>query len=85
MSNAATRTSQTQRERLARAHEILSASDVGRLRAQTLGEIAGWRHVPVWELDSLVERGLAVKLPATEGVCQATYATTRRARAEGWA
>lgn len=85
MSNAATRTSKTQRERLARAHEILSASDAGRLRAQAVGEAAGWRHCPVWECDELVARGLAVKLPATDGVCQATYATTRRARAEGWA
>ncbi len=68
--------------RLARTLEILSAD--GRLRAQTIGERAGWRHVPVWECDELVARGLAVKLPATDGVCQATYATRRLAKAEGW-
>lgn len=75
-------TKQTPNERLARTHEILSAH--GRLRAQTVGEIAGWAHQPGWELDTLVDRGMAVRLRATDGICQATYATVRRARAEGW-
>lgn len=78
MSNAA----RIQANRLATAHEILSAN--GRLRAQSVGDLAGWKHLPTWECDELVRRGMAVKLPATDGVCQATYATTRRARDEGW-
>lgn len=68
--------------RLARTHEILS--ERGRLRAQDVGDLAGWRHIPVWECDELVTRGLVVKLGATDGVCQATYATVRTAKANGW-
>lgn len=76
-------TTKAQNERLARAHEILSAH--GRLRAQSVADLAGWRHQPVWELDELCNRKLAVKLPATDGICQATYATVRQAREQGWA
>jgi hypothetical protein len=74
--------SKAMNERLARAHEILSVN--GRLRAQTVGDLAGWRHIPTCECDELVKLGLAVKLGATDGVCQSTYATVRLAKAERW-
>lgn len=71
-----------QADKLATVHQILSVN--GRLRAQTVADLAGWRNIPVWECDELVKRGLAVRLPATDGVCQLTYATVRLAKAEGW-
>lgn len=74
--------SRIQADRLATAHQILSEN--GRLRVQAVKDLAGWQHMPLWECDELVRRGLAVRLPATDGVCQLTYATVRLAKANGW-
>lgn len=73
----------TQRERIARVHEILAAH--GRLRAVAIADLAGWGSTPTWELEQLVALGMVVKLRAAPGgPVDATWSTVRQAKAAGW-
>lgn len=81
INDGAAQMTKAQSQSLAQVHEILANG--GRMTIAHIRDAAGWRHMPLWETEQLIDMGMIVRLSA-QGCVDATYATVRQAKENGW-